>query len=886
MAVNFGSDLFTKVMESNPVASTAVPVVTTAPMAAASPKADSFESSASKKEPNHKKQALDKVLKYSGIAALAAVPVTAVIMHKVNVKNLQKVLTQNEALKQELNDLVQKAVKENGTVVKEIKSGNKALWAALAAFAGGAKINDILSSDQAQDKDVKEAIQKDITTRAAQRIQNIENTANHAADEARNAKFINTNRTLQGRYLDEVYGFDMLKGVDKKAGFNQKKYDAAIKKIQNAASDYLNGNVQDKKAPLKKGDTVWSITSEFAPIKEGGLGSVPVELQNNFEALGIKTPTFIPMYQKNGFAALKNQNGEYTYTYSGTQFKLDKIAEYKVHSYKSHDSKDEAVEVFVSTSKIINGKEVKTAPLVFIKNDEYFNGSIYSRSAKAEEPEKFAFFSKAVYEFAKAKLDPNSVKGLKIVNNEKYNELEAPKGFLLNDWQAAPMAAMARYKAPMENAYGGLKDDAAQALSDMRIMTIGHNAQYQGNSFMDNYEQTKEASENILNTLFDNFASDIVKHADTKAPYADLANTLIMNKDTGERHVSLLNMGVCLSDYFAPVSKNYAKELVEDNEQSHALQWALGQRDKSGSLVGIINGNDLKNIALEKVKDTRIKQATGLEFKSYNQTSSQEEVISARLENKKMFLNDFIKPFTNGTINPKLVERLENVGNTKLPEISDEELAQTPVFSFVHRLVEQKGVDIVTQAIKEIYDNWETNFPGKPKPIFYLAGEDGEGGQKRALIEKLKDTLAPEDANRVVFAHGFAPIHGFMAATDFFLMPSKFEPCGLTQSEAFAQGTPVIATATGGIVDTVVADGKKQTGILTDKLNAKGFYSAINEGLDVFFNNKPKYEQMVMNAVSQDFSWIQPNRQGPVYEYLDKFGIDRNTLPEKSELNK
>ena len=907
--VNFGSDAFNKLI-STPQSSVTTPTTppvapTPAPKVDTSPVKDTFERP--KEAPKNQNKILDYITKYSGIAALAAVPITAFATHRLSLKNMKKLvsnndelkeqvsklLNNNETLKKELTEMVQEVTKESKNAVETVKKNSAGLWTVIAAFGGGAKVMDIIKSSNEKNEEIPESVQKEAIEGATNRLQDIETQASEAKVEAQNAKNeaeyaknVNEKGALHAKYIENVDGFRLLKGVDKKAGFDQGKYDKAVETIKNSAQAYLNGKLQANKTPLKVGDTVWSITSEFAPIKEGGLGAVPVDIQNNFEELGIKTPTFVPMYQKNGFSSLHKENGEYTYNYSGTEFKLDKVADFKVHSYKLHDSKDEPVEIFVSTKKLVpqkdgSMKEVSTPPLVFVKNDEYFNGSIYSRTAKAEEPEKFAFFSKAVYEFAKAKADPHSVKGLNITNKEKYEELKGPDALILNDWQAAPMAAMARYKAPMENAYGGLSDDAAKKLSDMKIITIGHNAQYQGYTFIDNdYRQKVEVSENILNTLFDNFAADIVKNADTGAPYEDLKNTLIMNRTSSERHVNLLNMGVCLSDYFAPVSKNYAKELVNENEKSGPLQWAIEQRDKSKTLKGIINGNDFKNLDINAKKGfiSGINPNNKLDIQTYTQNSSLDEVLAARLNNKKEFYNKYMKPVTKHEYSPA---RMENVGETNLPDLTEEEFANTPFFSYAHRLVGQKGVDIAVDSIKKLYDNWEKDFPNMPKPIFYLGGEDGEGGYNRELIENLKKALKPEDSNRVVFNHGFNPNPALMSTTDFFLMPSKFEPCGLTQSEAFAFGTPVIATATGGIVDTVVGEGEGQTGFLTSDISGEGFYKAMKDGLNTFFNDKGKYNSLVMNSLKQDFSWIQPDKQGPIFEYLECFNADKSTFPDK-----
>ena len=64
--------------------------------------------------------------------------------------------------------------------------------------------------------------------------------------------------------------------------------------------------------------------------------------------------------------------------------------------------------------------------VIFVKNDNYFNGTIYQTTQKTEEPEKFAFFSKAVYELMKAKEDITSVKDIKIANREAFDAIKSP----------------------------------------------------------------------------------------------------------------------------------------------------------------------------------------------------------------------------------------------------------------------------------------------------------------------------------------------------------------------------------------------------------------------------------------------------------------------------
>ena len=125
--------------------------------------------------------------------------------------------------------------------------------------------------------------------------------------------------------------------------------------------------------------------------------------------------------------------------------------------------------------------------------------------------------------------------------------------------------------------------------------------------------------------------------------------------------------------------------------------------------------------------------------------------------------------------------------------------------------------------------------------------------------------------------HGFAPMPALMAGSDFFLMPSVFEPCGLTQSESLALATPTIASAVGGLVDTINRNGK-QNGILTTKRKSpdkEEFYQAMKKGITIYFDNKKQYSKMVQDSISENFSWIQPNKTGPIYEYMNLIGIKR-----------
>ena len=850
-----------------------------------------------------KKKAIETAKVVVPIAiSVAAVPVTALVASKMTAKKVS-VLSDDlvKGLKDEIGSLTKeianlKALDEQRVIlnnqgvqnaVNAAKKDNAQIWSAILGITGLAaayKAGDLRDDDK-----------KQIVNKASETNSRIDYATN-MAQQAQSA----SSENLARKYTHNINGVQLLTN---NATPDKIKYNAAIQKIKTAAIEKLF-NTPNVKPITNPHPSLWSVTSEFAPIKEGGLGSVPVEIKTNLAKLGISMPTFIPMYQQKGVANFAKNGDNATYTYKGNVYNLKKAASYQVDTYRNGKSKPENVEVYVGTP---TDEKKKNQELIFIKNDNYFNGSIYQTTEKTEEAEKFAFFSKAVYEFAKAKLQPNSVKGLS-VNAEVFDGINKPDGFVLNDWQASPIAALSRYKAPMENAYGELKDDVAQQLSDMRIITIGHNAMYQGSTRDNNDDsQRYQATSNILNTLFDNYTDDIVANATTGAAQTNpndaglknLDNVLLLNgHNKHENHTNLLNMGVCLSDYFHPVSENYAKEIISGDhpELAGELRWALGQRNQAGSLVGIINGNDFHGLSIE-ARAGRIKKDTTVDFKTYSKQSELSEIIDARTQNKEAFYNQYMLPFTHknekDNTDPQVKavkevsEKLEFVQSdkiqTQLPILTSEELAETPIISSVGRLVSQKGIDIMADAIKMLYKNWDKDFPGKNKPIFYIAGGDGEGGAQRKHIENLKEKgLSKEDSNRVVFAHGFAPMTAITAASDFFVLPSRFEPCGLTQGEAFAVATPVIGSAVGGIVDTVNRNGKKN-GILTDQnktLDSKGLYEAMKQALDIYFEKPAEYQNMVKDALAEDFSWIQKGKQGPIFEYLDKIGIDLNSLPE------
>lgn len=190
--------------------------------------------------------------------------------------------------------------------------------------------------------------------------------------------------------------------------------------------------------------------------------------------------------------------------------------------------------------------------------------------------------------------------------------------------------------------------------------------------------------------------------------------------------------------------------------------------------------------------------------------------------------------------------------------------AKAPLFGYIGRLEEQKGVDILLAAIPKLI----ASVPNAQVIIL------GTGKKKlEQAVEDLGD-LSPRVAGVVKFSEPVA--HLITAGADFLLVPSRFEPCGLIQLHAMQYGTvPVVAT-TGGLVDTV-KDGV--TGFHIGPLDPDNM---VQKDVDSIVKacaraaqtySTPAYAEMVRNAISQDLSWKKPaEKWEAVLEEL-KFGV-------------
>ncbi len=178
-----------------------------------------------------------------------------------------------------------------------------------------------------------------------------------------------------------------------------------------------------------------------------------------------------------------------------------------------------------------------------------------------------------------------------------------------------------------------------------------------------------------------------------------------------------------------------------------------------------------------------------------------------------------------------------------------------PLVGAVSRLVEQKGIDLLAAALPELL--------GRTRARFAILGS-GEPWLEATLSE-----LAASHRERLAFRSGYdeALAHRIIAGSDLLVMPSRYEPCGLTQLYAMRYGTIPVVRKTGGLSDTVShfdsATGKG-TGSVFEHADAQGLIWGLTTALG-WYEDEDVWRRIVENALRVDFSWT---RQSGDYEAL------------------
>lgn len=166
-----------------------------------------------------------------------------------------------------------------------------------------------------------------------------------------------------------------------------------------------------------------------------------------------------------------------------------------------------------------------------------------------------------------------------------------------------------------------------------------------------------------------------------------------------------------------------------------------------------------------------------------------------------------------------------------------------PLIGFVSRLAWQKGVDLIEDSVAEIMD--------LGCQLVILGTGEKEHERKLSVLSKRYQNMS---AN-IRFDLGMAK--RIYAGSDILLVPSRFEPCGLVQMIAQRYGSIPVARKTGGLADSIK---EEETGFLFDKFDKQPFLTSLKKCL-FFFHNKEKWNEIVSNAMKEDFSWDNSSRE-------------------------
>ncbi len=173
------------------------------------------------------------------------------------------------------------------------------------------------------------------------------------------------------------------------------------------------------------------------------------------------------------------------------------------------------------------------------------------------------------------------------------------------------------------------------------------------------------------------------------------------------------------------------------------------------------------------------------------------------------------------------------------------------IVGVVSRLVDQKGIDILMGTVPFLKGM-------NARVVLLGSGLQDLTNWVRSLSEEHPDQLAVE-----LDAYDEPLSHLIFAGSDLFCMPSRFEPCGLAQMQAMAYGTPTVATAVGGLVDTIVdadADPSAGTGFLTVSNDLTGLVDAMHRGLRALGSTQ-KFNGIRRRGMTTDWSWSEPARR-------------------------
>jgi len=267
--------------------------------------------------------------------------------------------------------------------------------------------------------------------------------------------------------------------------------------------------------------------------------------------------------------------------------------------------------------------------------------------------------------------------------------------------------------------------------------------------------------------------------------------------------INLVKGAINCSDYITTVSETYAREISTDPKFGYGLEKEL--KKVSEKFAGIINGVDYTVWSPEHDK--------------YIPFHFSSEDLSGKNQNKQALLTRANLPFEENT----------------------------PVFGMISRITEQKGYGLLLQILEDLLQL-------ELMVVILGTGDKKLESQLQKIQKKYPKKLSLNSAFDETLAHMVE------AGSDFFLMPSSFEPCGMNQMYSLRYGTIPIIFKTGGLSETIQEIDAKEdngNGFVFEKFNAKELLKAIRRGLRLY-KNKDSWQKLIFRVMQEDHSWEKP----------------------------
>lgn len=268
-------------------------------------------------------------------------------------------------------------------------------------------------------------------------------------------------------------------------------------------------------------------------------------------------------------------------------------------------------------------------------------------------------------------------------------------------------------------------------------------------------------------------------------------------------HYNLLKTGIAYADHVTTVSPNYAKEIVH-TELGGSLRPTLKRYEEKFS--GVLNGID---------------------YGYWNPQTDPYLPVGFSAE----------KPAGKEKVKAELRHRLS---------LAEED---SPIVGAIARLVPQKGPEMLKAALLRTLE-WGGQF--------VLLGSAPENNDSHKYFFNLKRKLAGSHHVHLELSYNEELSHLVYGGSDLFLVPSVFEPCGLTQMIAMRYGSLPLVRLTGGLADTVI---EGQNGFTFVEPTAEGILAALDRALEAWYQNRSLWKSLQDAAMHTDFSWAHPADQ-------------------------